>query len=563
VKSIAVLPFADLGAGANPDSTGGFFARGIHEDILTHLARLSDLKVISRTSVLAYADGRTSGREIGRSLGVAHLLLGSVRRSGERVRVSAQLIETGSEEQLWADSFDAELRDVFSVQSRIARRIAEALQSELSSETASSFDRVPTTDPAAYDAYLQARDVHRNLDAEDDAALERAGALYQRALEIDPHFAEAWAQLAILRSQQVWFGAETGADRKASARSALDQARAVAPDLPMLALAEGIYAYYCERDYTRALLQFGAALERSPGDAEAIFHRAMILRRMGSWDDAIRDQRRALELDPLNLGYQDEIALTLALAGRLEEADALLATILAKDPARIRARFYAWQLGLELRGDPDRVLDEILASDRSSWGFQHYLLLETVATLAGREQEAIEVIASRPMPQPDSGYRDFQLANLYASSGRSEQSAALLERSWREYQRVLAERPNALPAERRDQIEAFFAAKRGDFAAAIALQRRNVENEPIGRDVVLGSPPLALLLHFTLLAARPEESLAVLDQLEARVAYGAILSGGYYVLTHAPEYERIRKDSAFGRAIAARLPAYAAAWSAD
>lgn len=565
-KSIAVLPFEDLEAGTGAeadDAAKGFFARGIHEDLLTNLGKLSDLKVISRTSVLQYADRKTSAHEIGRTLGVAHVLEGSVRRDGERVRVSAQLIRADRNEQIWADSFDAEIRDVFAVQSQIARRIAEALDAKLSPEIASSFDRVPTQIPAAYDAYLQARDVHRNLDAEDDAALERARVLYGRALELDPDFAEAWAQLAILHAQSVWFGADSSPARMRQARDALDRARSLDPELPMLALAEGIYSYYCDADYTRALVRFGAALDLSPGDAEAIFYRAMILRRTGAWPDAIAAQRRALELDPLNLAYQDELALTLALAGQLEDAHALLLRLLESDPHRIRARFYAWQIGLELHGEPGRVLDEILASDRESWGFQHYLLLETVAVLAGREEDAIRVIEGRPVPDPDSGYNDFQLANLYTSSGRADEGRVLLEKSFRKYQTVLAERPDVLAPERRNQVEALFLAKRGDFDAAIALERLNVLREPIERDVIRGSPPLALLLHLTLASGQLQPSLALLDQLEARVAYGGILSDGYYVLLHSPEYRAVRADPAFEREIAARLPAYAAQWPRD
>ena len=560
-QSIAVLPFEGASAapgGAGPDDE--FFARGIHEDLLSHLARLRDLKVISRTSVLPYAERRAGTSEIGRALGVAHVLEGSVRRSGERVRVWAQLSRAESGEQLWADSFDAELRDVFAVQSQIARRIADALEAKLGPEAAATLDRVPTRSPAAYDAYLRARDLHRNLDAGDRATLERTAALYGRALELDPEFAEAWAQQAILYAEYVWFGVDPSPARAERARSALERARAIEPNLAMLPLAEGIFAYYCERDYTRALFHFGAALERSPGDAAAIFYRAMILRRTATWPEAIAAQRRALELDPLNLAYQDELALTLALSGRLEEAHALLHGLLERDPGRTRARFTAWQLDLELHGEPDRVLDEILASDRDQWGSQHQLLLETVAVLAGREREAIEVIETRPVPEPDSGYREFQRANLERFSGRTEHASELLERSWRAYLETLASRPDALPEPRRSQIEASFAAARGEPDRAIALQLANVEREPIERDAVLGSPPLALLLHFALAAGRVDESLALLERLEQRVAYGSLPSGGYFVLAHWPEYESIRADPVFARALAERLPAYASRW---
>ena len=317
VASLAVLPLVDL---SNDGADGGFFARGMHEDILAQLARIPSLKLISRTSVMTYEGTTKSIREIGEELGVEHVLEGSVRRSPTHVRVTAQLIRADTDEHVWAEQFDAELRDVFEVQTRIATAIARALERELSADGVQDDARELAVVPAAYDAYQKARDLHRNLDTADRRSFDEAQRLYEEARRLDERFASVWLQLAILHSEARWFGLDRSPERVEQARRCLERARRLSSPANQLALAEGIFAYYVDQDYGKALLFFDDAARLAPGNPEASFYRAMILRRRGELSLALAAEKAALELDPLNLSYRDEYALTLALAGELEPA---------------------------------------------------------------------------------------------------------------------------------------------------------------------------------------------------------------------------------------------------
>lgn len=553
--SIAVLPFEDLSMGAEDK---GFFARGMHEDILIHLARVAGLKVISRTSVMPYANRRANVRVIGRELGVAHILEGSVRRTETQVRVTTQLIRVESDEHLWAQSFDADLENIFEVQTRIA--IAIALESELIAAPVSSPSTAPRVVPAAYDAYLKARDLHRDLDAEDQTALAQARHLYELALQSDDSLAIAWVQLGILHTQAYRFGFDRSDQRPELARKALDRAEKLGSPADQLALAEGIYAYYVDRDFDRAQFRLSEAARLAPSNAEAHFYLAMVLRRIGQLDEAIAAQSMALGLDPLNDGYREEYALTLALADNLEEARQENLDLLRRDPTRPRARFQKWQLDLELDGRPDQLLDEILATPRDRWREQHYSMLEIVAVLAGRPESAVEILLARPAVNPDSGYRDYQIAVLEGFAGHPEERRARLEKADAKFQTFTKDWPDIMPVAGRGRIEALFAARAGDWQRALALQSKNVEAMPIDEDLIVGTPPLWLLLQFELEAGRTEAALATLERLHSKVTLGSVPYGGHYVLAHWPEFENARRDPRIREALDEIRPAYAEKW---
>lgn len=555
--SLAVLPLEDLSTGGDD---AGFFAHGMHEDILTHLARVQHLKLISRTSVLGYEGTTKSARQIGRELGVGHVLEGSVRRTPTHVRVTAQLIHSESDEHVWADQFDAELEDVFAVQTHIARAIARALEAELVTPTASPSETSGSVVPAAYDAYLKARDLHRSLDAGDRVALQKTQRLYEEARHLDERLAAAWLQLGILHAEIRWFGFDPSAERAALARHCLDRARELGVEDDRLALAEGIFAYYVDSDFGKALLRFDDAARRAPGNSEAHFYRAMILRRSGALDAALDAQRVALELDPLNLAQQDEYALTLALADHLHEAREELIEILHKDPDRRRARLHKWQLDLELEGSPKALLSEILAADRSSWRDPDYALLETVAILANDPQAAYDAVLARPLPHTDPGHRSYQLARLAGMAGRAGERARLLTVARSQFEGLLTSAPDAFPEPERRRIRALFALQEHDYETALDLQRQLAEAVPIERDLVVGAAPLWDLLHAELVADRPVDAARTLERLDSRVALGSIPFGGYYVLTHWPEYTHARQSPTFTAALERLRPDYSLGW---
>jgi len=577
-RSLAVLPFEDLTTTAGDT---GFFARGVHEDLLTRMASMPALTVVARTTVLAYLERPGGLQFMTKELGVGHVLQGTIRRSAALIRVTAQLTRTATGELLWAETFEAEPEDVLRVQADLAQRIGGALEATfevadgslhggvvdgvgpgatMAGPAASGPVEPRRVVPAAFDAYLEARDLHRKLDAENREDLARARALYETAVRLDPGLAQAWAQLGILHAEVHWFGIDPSGGHCERARTAIERARAAQPDLELLPLAAGIDAYYCRSDFATADVRFAEAVNAIPGDTRALFYRAMVLRRLGRLEEALGLQRRALLIDPLNLGERDELPLTLAFLGRLEEARREVDVLLSLDPDRIRARFYRWHLDLELGGRPEEVLTQILATPRHHFGFQHLGLLERVAVLAGQPDTAIELLEAMPTSTPDPGFRDFRLARLQGWAGHAEERARLLAESRRKWDAVVAAIGDALSRSDRNVAEAMLAAAEGDIERAIELQGEIVAAQPIEADLVTGSPPLAQLLHYNLLAGHTEEAERILDRIEARGAFGAVLFHGWYHLLHWPEYTTALQDPAFRAALDERLPPYVERW---
>jgi TolB-like protein/DNA-binding winged helix-turn-helix (wHTH) protein/Flp pilus assembly protein TadD len=286
-KSIAVLPFANL----SDDKENAFFTEGVQEDILTALAKFADLKVISRTSVTNYVAGpHRNLHEIGRELGVAHILEGSVRRADGKVRVTAQLIETRTNTHLWAETYDRELADVFAIQSDIAQRIATALQAKLAPDEKARLDARPTTNSEAYVLYLTARGTESHVEADK---------LYLQAIDLDPGFALAYAQASILNS-----GVSVhDPTYKARARAQAEEALRLSPALSEAHMALGLCLYWAEKNYDAALKEFEIAAVTSPNNAEIYTYIGGIYRRQGRWRESIASFERALSLDPRNRGF--------------------------------------------------------------------------------------------------------------------------------------------------------------------------------------------------------------------------------------------------------------------
>src|SRR6266446_3911221 len=256
-KSIAVLPFENLSA----DPENAFFVDGVHDEILTDLARIADLKVISRTSVMQYKTGaRRNLREIARELGVAHIVEGSVQRAGNRVRLRAQLIDARTDIHLWAERFDRPLDDVFAIQSEIAKAIADELQAKLSPAEKSAIEQPPTTDLVAYDRYLRGKKaIIRIFDARKIEQLREGIRLLDQAVAYDPAFYLAYCQLARTHEYLYFAGADHSPSRVAQARQALEKALALAPERGEAHVAAAAIAYHCERDYKAALAELGIA----------------------------------------------------------------------------------------------------------------------------------------------------------------------------------------------------------------------------------------------------------------------------------------------------------------
>lgn len=315
-KSVAVLPFQNR----SPEADGAIFTDGVHEEILTQLAQVRELRVVSRTTVMEYRSTTKKVPQIARELGVAYLLEGSVQRAGGKVRITSQLIRAATDEHVWARSFDRDATDVFAIQSDIARAIAEALKAALSPREQQLLTQPPTRNLAAYDLYLKARAiVNAGLRVRSD--FERRVSLLQSALEVDPEFAHAWADLAEAHAGIIAASLDATPARLAKATAAIEQARKLAAESPVVIRSHGVYLLFGVGDAGKAIERFETLVRLQPNDAEAhhwlgIAH----FSKGGDWRQTLHHRRRAAELDPANSGFLTGFGYTLVALRRTEEA---------------------------------------------------------------------------------------------------------------------------------------------------------------------------------------------------------------------------------------------------
>jgi TolB-like protein/regulator of sirC expression with transglutaminase-like and TPR domain len=304
-KSVAVLPFENL----SWDSDNAYFAEGIHEEILTRLASVAGLKVISRTSTQQYQSKPRNLREIAKQLGVANILEGSVQKAADQVRVNVQLINAQTDSHLWAETYDRKLTDIFGVESEIAKGIAESLKAKLTGREEQALAVKPTNNPEAYDAYL------RGLAFETRAASDdrlKAAEFYERAVQLDPNFAVAWARLSRAHGLIFFNLVEPNAARRDAAKRALENAQKLAPNSPETLLALGYYQYWVLRDYAFAKITFDGVSQMLPGNSDVLTALGRVARREGHWDQSIAYFEQALVLDPRNVQSLWEAAHTYA-----------------------------------------------------------------------------------------------------------------------------------------------------------------------------------------------------------------------------------------------------------
>ncbi|MDP9099491.1 MAG: FlgO family outer membrane protein, partial [Verrucomicrobiota bacterium] len=348
-KSIAVLPFENLSS----DKENAYFADGVQDEILTDLAKIADLKVISRTSVMQYKNtGTRNLREIGRQLAVAYLLEGSVQRALNRVRVNAQLIDARTDAHLWAQTYDRDLADVFAIQSEIAQTIAEQLQARLSTSERAAIAQPPTTDLVANDLFqrAQALDELAN-DTGAKAGLLQAVSLLEEAVRRDPKFLLAYCLLCEVHLDLYWGGFDHTPPRREQAQLALQHAERIQPEAGEVRMEKGAYAYHGFRDYDRALTEFELARRLLPNSARLYVFLASVDRRRAHWDDAVRNFEHAIQLDPRNSINFEEAGFTYAGLRREADATRILAQASALNPKEIVSRLVVAQLPYSARAE--------------------------------------------------------------------------------------------------------------------------------------------------------------------------------------------------------------------
>ena len=440
--SIAVLPFENM----SNDQENVYFARGIHEDILTSLAKVKALKVISRTSVMEYENKTRNLRKIAEDLGVSTILEGSVRRSGMRVKITAQLIDAKTDEHLWAESYDRDLTDIFALQSTIAEEITGALKATLSPEEKENLERLPTQSGEAYDIYLRARDYHLQAVADENAA-GQAERLYGQAIGRDPSFALAHAWLAHLHSEMYWqLSVDRSEERLQKLKSSADRALQLQPDLPEGQTALANYYYYGFRNYGRAQGILERVRESLPNNAEVLAILSYIERRQGQWELSTNHLEKAVGLDPRNVDYKLQLALSYYQMRDLEAAIPLLDEALEIQPDAVGLAVIKGRIYLGLTGDTSvmkKILDEIPPNldpyGRISNG-------RFVLDIWERDFEgALPFIEAFAQPVDDGQsfvrHRDQYRGMLYHYMGDKEKSRRALESALAFLEPALAEHP--------------------------------------------------------------------------------------------------------------------------
>jgi TolB-like protein/predicted Zn-dependent protease len=317
-KSIAVLPFENL----SRDPDNAYFAEGIQEEILTRLAKIADLKVISRTSTQRYQSKPGNLAEIAKQLGVANIIEGSVQKAADQVRVNVQLVNVQTGSQLWAETYDRKLTDIFSVESEIAKGIAESLQAKLTGREQQALATKPTNNPQAYDAYLRGLVFEARSNYSSDA-LFKAIDFYDLAVRLDPNFALAWARLSGVHSLLYSNRRDTTAARRDAAKGALENAQKLQPNTPETLLFTGYYQYWVLHDYGLAKATFGRVSKMLPSNSEVLYALGAIARSEGHWDESVAYWERGLALNPRNTALLTEVAFTYAAIRQFPAAEKL------------------------------------------------------------------------------------------------------------------------------------------------------------------------------------------------------------------------------------------------
>ena len=548
-KSIAVLPFENLTA----DPENAFFADGVQDEILTNLAKIADLKVISRTSVMQYrTDAKRNLREIAKALGVAHVVEGSVQRTGNRIRMRAQLIDARTDLHLWAEQYDRDLADIFAIQSEIAKTIADQLRARISAGEMAEIEKVPTTDLTAYNLYLRARLLFADTSVPLHAAvkLPQTAHLLDEALARDPRFLVGWCLLARVHCLFYWQRIDHSAARLDLANAAVQTALRLAPHAgePHLALAD--YYYHGFRDYNRARSELAIARSTLPNSAEVFEYTGYIDRREGHWEEATRNLEHALVLDPRNFLTLGQLALTYhpqrRYADEMSTCDRALALV-PGDPAIRMARA---RIPFDLRADigPSQVMLATLISQDPSVADDvdgiDYALCERTATAAARSLKNYprDGVMNGGVNYPHA-YWEGVVARWQGDSAKA-QTAFAAARS--EVAKILEKQPD-FPACL--SLLGLIDAGLGKKEEALREGRRACELLPISADAVDG-PSLAINLA-QIYAWTGEKDLAI-EQISAVERVPNNLSYGFLKLH--PNWDSLRGDPRFEKIVASLAP---------
>ncbi len=530
-KSIAVLPFENLSA----NQETAFFTDGVQDEILSNLAKVADLKVISRTSVMQYKTVRARNlREIGRQLGVAHVLEGSVQRANNRIRINAQLIDARTDAHLWAQVYDRDLADVFAIQSEIARTIADQLQAKLSSKEVAALHTTPTRDLAAYDLYLKAIEIGRNR----ASSIGSGGAeeakhqinLLNQAISRDPAFLPAICSLVQIHLYLHWINADQAVDHLGLAKQALETAARLQPDSAEVHLSRAIWHYWGAREYAAALAELAQARRDLPNDTRVLFFEAMIYRRQENWRDATHRLEQALSLDPCNITTISEMAGTYAILLRYSDAANTLDRALSWKPLDFNVGLLRAYVDFIWKGDLQRWR-EVVSSDATRSADPNDVINARIdLALKERDYDRAEQLlaAGGGTEFDDNGFftpREWKEAIVARGLGQASKAAARFQ--------VARDRAAAEARQHRGDAKALIVlgqidATMGRKTEALDEGQRAVDMLPASKDAING---YQLQTRLIMIYAQTGETDRALDAIEKNIRR-----------PYAPEYGSLKVD---------------------
>ena len=539
---IAVLPFENR----SEDKANAYFVDGIQDEILTRLSKIADLKVIAGTSTQHYKSGPRNLPEIARQLGVAHILEGSVQKSGDTVRVNVQLIKAANDSHLWADTFDRKLTDIFSVESEVAKAIADQLRAKITGQEEQVIVAKPTDNPEAYDAYLRGMAKIRG-----SADALGAQKYLRGAVRLDPKFALGWALLS-------WFDAatyratvlpQTPALRE-EARQAAEIALTLQPNLGEAVLAKGFYYYACLRDYDTAVPYFDQARQLLPNSSLVLQSLAFLERRRGQWDRSESYFNEAERLDPLNADLLGGHALNYFLLRRFPEALRKFDQVLAITPDDVDTIAHKAAIA-QAEGDLPRAAALLAPLHPNA---DNQVALETQvyqAILEGRPAQVIPRL-KEILTKPDPALVSYGIGELRFYLGWAQEVGgdhAAAQESWRQARSELESSLKEQPEN--DQLMGYLALTNmglGDKAAAFKLVERNMATSPIEKDAFLGPCSIEILARVAAGTREPDRAIAALEKLLS-IPYGGAM-GMSAPLTPAllrldPMFDPLRNDPRF------------------
>jgi serine/threonine protein kinase/Tfp pilus assembly protein PilF len=551
-KGIAVLPFENLSG----DPGNAYFANGIQEEILTRLASIADLKVISRTSTQQYQSKPRNLREIAKQLGVANIVEGSVQKAANQMRVNVQLINAQTDSRLWADTYDRNLTDIFGVESEIAKRIAESLQAKLTGREEQALAVKPTNNPEAYDAYLRglAFEARSFSSAGQDPPWKAIG-FYERAVQLDPNFAVASARLSRVDARLYFNSFETSA--REAAKRALENAQQLAPDSPETLLALGYYQYWVLGDYGLATTTFKLVSKMLPSSSEVPMALGRIARREGHWDESVAHFEEALVLDPRNVGLLTDAAWNYTMLRQFQAAlklfDRAIDITPHPDVISAKAKIYQAQGNLQ---EAARFLSEISWQTPSS---DTFLVKITQLQLERNYDEAIRLLQTRLVQfhfgsEFDKNRVQVWLALTQRSAGDRAGVKVSAEQAHNTLEQVFRDRPDDL---NRLQRMSVIYALTGQKDLALKAAERAVMLLPRTKDAVDGPALEANLAFIQTLFGENSHAISTLTAL-LQTPQSSLFYGGLPItpalLRVDPVWDPLRSDPAFQKLCAQRQP---------